>query len=130
LIYQLNKPPVFAAYCHCTECRQRNSSPCTGFVMGLYDSMVLSGQSDQYSEPGGSGAPLEHHRCTNCGTVMYSRIHRLKNIVGIPASTLENPEVFKPVAHLWTQSKVPWFDINDALPQFKGPPKLPAEFLN
>lgn len=129
LTYQLNKPPVYAAYCHCTECRRRNSSPCTSFVMGWLDSLNLTGESHQYCETGGSGAPLEHHRCVNCGTVVYTRIHALSNIVGLPASTLNDESLFQPVAHIWTQSKEPWLEINDQLPQLPGPPRLPPELL-
>jgi len=129
LSYELNKMPVYAAYCHCIECRQRNSSPCTSFIMGLQDSLSVSGKSDKYSEASGSGSTLDHHRCINCGTVVYTRINRLKNIVAIPSATLLDEKHFQPIEHLWVQSKVSWFDINDGLPQRSGPPKLPVELL-
>ena len=130
LSYELSKAPVYAAYCHCTECRQRNSSPCTSFMMGLQDSLNVLGKYDEYSEASGSGSTLDHHRCINCGTVVYSRINRLKNIVAIPSTTLLDEKYFQPVEHLWVQSKVSWFEISDDLPQRSGPPKLPAGLLN
>jgi len=129
LSYELNRPPVYAAYCHCTECRQRNSSPCTSFIMGLKDSLTVSGKSDEYSEASGSGSTLDHYRCINCGTVVYMRINRLNNIVAIPSATLLDEKYFQPIEHLWIQSKVPWLEIKDGLPQRAGPPSFPAGFL-
>lgn len=129
LSYELNAPPVYAAYCHCTECRQRNSSPCTSFIMALQNSMTVAGQSDAYTEASGSGSTLDHHRCKECGTVVYMRINRLRNIVAIPSATLLDESHFKPVEHLWVQSKEPWLEINDGLPQRNGPPKFPSGSL-
>lgn len=127
--YELNKPPVYAGYCHCTECRSRNSSPCTSIMFALEDSLSVSGSSDRYSEIGGSGSTIEHFRCAQCGTILYSRPHILKIIVAIPAATLKDASIFKPLAHVWVRSKEPWLDINDGLPQRSGPPKLPAALL-
>ncbi len=128
--YELNKPPVYAAYCHCTECRLRNSSPCTSFIMGLVNCLVVAGEHDLYSEASGSDSTLDHHRCSCCGTVLYTRVNKLENIVAIPSATLIDESVFQPVEHLWVQSKLPWLEINDGLPQRSGPPKLPAGLLS
>jgi len=129
LSYELTSPPVYAAYCHCTECRQRNSSPCTSFIMGLQDSLLVSGRCNKYSEASGSGSTLDHHRCLTCGTLLYMRVNRLNNIVAIPSATLLDETLFQPVEHLWVESKVPWLEIKDGLPQREGPPAFPAEFL-
>ena len=129
LSYELKKPPVYAAYCHCTECRLRNSSPCTSFIMGLLDCLIVKGSHDTYSEASGSDSTLDHYRCTSCGTVLYSRINKLKNIAAIPSATLKDKTVFKPVEHLWVQSKEPWLQINDGLPQRSGPPRLPSGLI-
>jgi hypothetical protein len=129
LRYELNRPPVYAGYCHCTDCRSRNSSPCTALMFGLEDSLIVSGSCERYSELGGSGSTLEHFRCVQCGSTLYSRAHVLRNIVAIPAATLDDASIFKPVAHAWVRSKEPWLEITDGLPQYPGPPELPRTLL-
>lgn len=129
LSYELQQAPLYAAYCHCSDCRRRNSSPCTSFFMANLTAVQIKGDSHVYTEKGGSGAPLEHHRCTQCGTVVYAQVHALNNIAAIPAETLQDKSFFKPNAHVWVSSKEDWFEIKDDLPQLPGPPRLPKSLL-
>lgn len=44
--------------------------------------------------------------------------------MNIPAGTLDDDPGVRPVVHIFVGSKAPWFDIEDALPQFNEfPPK-------
>lgn len=127
--YTLSKAPLFAAYCHCTYCQKRNSSPCTSLIMIDSDSMATQGEFQQHSETGGSGKPLNIHRCSHCGTMLFMQVEALNNIVAIAAESLHDMQYFRPTAHLWTSSQQTWFDIKDELPQLPGPPKLPRAIL-
>jgi hypothetical protein len=44
----------------------------------------------------------------------------------IPAGSLDDDPIVRPVVHIHTASKAPWFEITDALPQFAEFP--PEEF--
>jgi hypothetical protein len=48
----------------------------------------------------------------------------------IPAGSLDDDPIVRPVVHIHTMSKASWFEITDALPQFAEypPEKFWAEF--
>lgn len=128
--YEVTQEPFNAGYCHCTDCRERTSSPCTSFMMVDKAAMKNSGTTDSYKDTGGSGAPLDIHRCTECGNVLFMDVYALKNVAAIPSETLIDQSYFKPTAHYWVSSKLPWFEIMDNLEQRLGPPHIPRELLN
>lgn len=129
LSYHVTQPIVLAAYCHCHACQKRTSAPCTGFIMVKESATEFKGNMQGYTETGGSGAPMDHNRCTDCGTAVFTRLNVLEDIIGIPASTLNKPEDFQPEVHVWTSSKDARFEIKDELPQLPGPPLSVAKFI-
>ena len=43
-------------------------------------------------------------------------------MIALKAGTLDAPEAFAPVMHIWTRSALPWAAIPEDLPRFeKGP---------
>ena len=65
-------------------------------------------------------APHQDDRCfcSNCGSNVPV-IEKEANNVIIPAGTLDTDPGIKPIVHIFTGSKAPWYEINDALPQFE-----------
>ena len=127
--FTVSRGPLFAGSCHCKACRQRSSAPCTGFMMMDEPSFELVGETHSYRETGGSGAPIEHQRCSKCGSAIYTKLYALKNILAVPEVLLDDRQVFQPQQHVWVSAKQDWFEINDGLMEQPGPPKLSAELL-
>jgi len=125
--FQASHPPLFAGYCHCQACRQRSSANATAFMMMDEKGFTLQGETHSYRESGGSGAPIEHQRCSHCGSTLYTKLYVLKNILAVPAVLLDDAALFQPQQHVWVSAKPDWYDINDDLPQQPGPPQLSAE---
>lgn len=90
---------------------------------------TLQGETHSYRETGGSGAPVEHHRCIKCGSTVYTKLYVLKNIFGVPAELLDDKNIFQPEQHVWLSAKQDWFEISDDLLQQPGPPKLSPELM-
>ena len=42
----------------------------------------------------------------------------LADRVQVAVGSLDQPERVSIVDHVWTQERIPWFQINDALPRF------------
>ena len=127
--FSVTRAPLFAGYCHCNACRQRSSASCTAFLMMDEPSFTLVGETHSYRETGGSGAPIEHKRCSQCGSTIYTKLYVLKNTVALPAALLDDKSVFRPQQHVWVSAKQDWFEISDDLPQQPGPPQLSAELM-
>ena len=68
-------------------------------------------------------ARLEADRCfcVRCGTRLYNHAPS-RGMVSIVVNTLETDGILRPIAHINTESKCAWLDINDGLPQFLAVP--------
>jgi hypothetical protein len=109
-------------HCHCSMCR-RASGSCfaTNASVRKEDFRILSGHDlikEYESSPGNQRA-----FCSTCGTPLYGTFSDLPLVRRVRLGTLDIAQGAKSVAHMWTGSKSDWFEITDALEQFKeGPP--------
>lgn len=123
LTVSVEQAPVFSCYCHCHACQARSSAPCTGFVMVKQSATNIRGKLQTYNDQGGSGQPIVQHRCTDCGSTVFSELKVLEDIIAIPSARLVDASFFQPEAHVWVSSKDPRFEITDDVTQQAGPPK-------
>jgi hypothetical protein len=54
--------------------------------------------------------------CAQCGTTLAWQTDAGKNQLALTLASFDNPEQLPPKVHVWTESKMQWFAINDALP--------------
>jgi hypothetical protein len=73
LRYRLASGPMFVHCCHCRDCQRQTGS---AFVLNalIETNRVekLSGETRAVAAPTDSGRPNHIHRCTSCGTAMWS----------------------------------------------------------
>jgi hypothetical protein len=63
-------------------------------------------------------SPGEHKGfCSNCGSSLYSKFDANPEVYGFPLGTLDTDPGVKAQRHVFVDSKAPWFDIADDLPQ-------------
>jgi hypothetical protein len=63
-------------------------------------------------------SPGEHKGfCSNCGSSLYTRFDAHPEVLGFPLGTLDTDPGVRPQRHIFVQSKAPWFEITDDLPQ-------------
>jgi hypothetical protein len=55
------------------------------------------------------GHTKRHGRCPECGCCIWGEI--TPEILALQAGTLDDTSWLKPIAHIWTSSAQPWFDI-------------------
>ena len=60
----------------------------------------------------GSGKPHEVFFCGNCNTRLWSKYHAAPgDTLLVRVGTLDHPEKVKPDVHIFTRSKLPWFEL-------------------
>jgi hypothetical protein len=59
--------------------------------------------------------------CTRCGSPM-PRLDTGRHIAIIPMGSLDDDPQLRPSEHIWAESRAPWFEIADSLPQHPGAP--------
>ncbi len=57
--------------------------------------------------------------CPRCGTQLAFRDHRLPDKIDITSASLDKPELAPPADHIWTRSRIAWFDTADDLPRHR-----------
>jgi hypothetical protein len=118
--YRLDGEPVDAGYCHCRMCRRAAGAPVLAW--GIWPAAAFRGL---VGEPAvlRSSARGERGFCGRCGTHLLFRDPEDPEFVEANLATLDDPAAVRPRRHIWTASRIPWFELADDLPRCpEGPP--------
>lgn len=119
LRYRLHGWPMFTYCCHCTECRRQTGS---AFVINAQIESdrveVLSGEPIAVPVPTESGYPHDIYRCETCQTAVWSNYGRRSWLLFIKVATLDDPAAFRPEAHIYLRSRLPWLALDASIPGF------------
>jgi len=124
--YKLTAAPLIVHACHCRDC-QRLSGGAFALNVWIEKRFVEADHAKLRSVmvPAGSGKPQEIFRCSDCGTVMWSKYHGAPgDTVLLRAGTLDHPEAIKPDVHIFTRSKLPWLELPAGARSFESFYKL------
>ena len=117
--YRLKTPPMFVNCCHCRDCQRETGS---AFVInGVIEAdriEMLKGNPEPVSMPTDSGRPHDIYRCPDCRIALWSDYGR-RPIRFVRVSTLDEAAAFKPDAHIFTRSKLPWVRLPEEAPAFE-----------
>ncbi len=111
--YKLTATPLIVHACHCRDCQRITGGP---FVINIWieSRFVDAGSAQPKSFPlkGGTGKLHEVFFCANCGTYVWSKYHIVpSDCLFVRAGTLDNPDAVKPDVHIFTRTKLPWFEL-------------------
>jgi hypothetical protein len=112
--YSLPDEFLYAANCHCSNCRRTTGSAFKPFAGIEREKLaILRGERDLllYGDAAGHDA-----HCGVCGSLLYSVV-RDGAYVHVALGTLEGDPSVRPSRHIFVGSKAPWFSITDDLPQ-------------
>jgi hypothetical protein len=113
---------LYAANCHCSECRRTTGSAFKPFAGIEREKLTVTQGQDKiliYGEEQGNDT-----HCKMCGSLLYSVV-RDGAFVHVAMGTLVDGPTIRPTKHIFVGSKAPWFTITDGLPQYEG--HAPAE---
>jgi hypothetical protein len=105
---------VYAANCHCSNCRRATGSAFKPFAGIAREKLRVTQGADRlmiFGEENGHDA-----RCGACGSLLYSVV-RDGAFVHVAMGTLVDDPAIRPSRHIFVGSKAPWFTITDDLPQ-------------
>jgi hypothetical protein len=105
---------VYAANCHCSNCRRATGSAFKPFA-GIEREKLRITQGDDNLMIFGDDSGHDAH-CKTCGSLLYSVI-RDGTFVHVAMGTLVDDPSIRPSKHIFVGSKAPWFEITDDLPQ-------------
>ena len=114
--YEVADAFIYAANCHCSNCRRATGSAFKAFAGIERDRLRITrgdGNLMIFGDENGHDA-----RCKLCGSLLYSVV-RDGAFVHVTMGTLVGDPTIRPTKHLFVGSKAPWFTITDDLPQWQ-----------
>lgn len=106
-----------AGFCHCKQCQRASGSafavnaPVRTRYFELYAGAELVREYES--------SPNKYRAfCSRCGSPVYSRRDEEPEIRRIRLGTLDSDPERRPLAHVHTSSKAPWYEIHDDLPRY------------
>jgi hypothetical protein len=107
---------VYAANCHCSNCRRTTGAAFKSFAGIGRNRLRITKGEDNLMIVGEANANDTH--CSLCGSLLYSVV-RDGAFVHVAMGSLVDDPIIRPRAHIFVGSKAPWFTITDDLPQYQ-----------
>jgi hypothetical protein len=114
--YEVADEFLYAANCHCSDCRRTTGSAFKSFAGIEREKLVLTEGEDKLLIFGDQSGHNAH--CGRCGSLLYSLV-RDGAYVHVAMGTLVDDPSIRPTEHIFVGSKAGWFTITDDLPQHK-----------
>jgi hypothetical protein len=105
---------LYAANCHCSNCRAATGSAFKAFAGIERDKLELTDGLDSLLVFGEDD--LNNTRCGVCGSLLFSLVRDGAYVHVAMGSLVDAPSI-RPTEHIFVGSKAPWFEITDDLPQ-------------
>jgi hypothetical protein len=119
--YASDLAPVDAGYCHCRNC-QRSGAPVLAFCSFPAATFRYQAQPPRAFRSSGHG---QREFCPSCGTqIAYRDDDGLT--VDVNLGSLDDPASVRPTHHVFTESRIAWFETADDLPRYAGSSRAAA----
>jgi hypothetical protein len=84
--------------------------------------VVIEGELRDYESIADSGNRMHRRFCAVCGTQMFSETESRPHLIFIRAGTLDDRELARPGATIWTAEAPTWACFDPELPRIPGQP--------
>jgi hypothetical protein len=112
--YQVADEFLYAANCHCSNCRAGTGSAFKPFAGIERAKLEVTEGADRLLIWGDDNG--NHTRCAVCGSLLFSVV-RDGAFVHVALGSLTDEPAIRPTEHIFVGSKAPWFEITDDLAQ-------------
>ena len=118
--FEVRGPLGPVRYCHCSRCRRATGTAFSANSRVLSDDFSVTSGKDRITEYEMASGVFRGF-CSRCGSPIYARLETEPAYLRVRLGTLEGDPGVRPIGHVWVDSKAPWFEISDSLPQADGP---------
>ena len=118
--YRISAKPRHADYCHCRMCQRSTGAPVVPWLTVASEAFAwTTGEPAVYR----SSPKAERLFCPVCGTQLAFRELAEPDHLDVTVASLDDPAAIRPSHHIWTASRISWFDTADDLPRYpeRGP---------
>jgi ADP-ribosyl-[dinitrogen reductase] hydrolase len=124
IAYEIDGPLGPIGHCHCRTCRKAHAAAF---------STVATVDRARFRWARGAGLVASYESspgkkrsfCPRCGSQLIAAWDHRPTVI-VRVGSLDSDPGEKPVAHIWTSDRAPWFEPTDSLPKFAGAATRPA----
>ncbi len=117
--FEIDPPTKWCAHCHCTVCRRAHGAAfVTWFGVLLEQFRIVSGEEDLRWYQ--SSKEAKRGFCKKCGSTMLFQSNRWADEMHIVLSNIVGEIDRSPAAHVFYDTHVEWFSVNDNLKLLGG----------
>jgi hypothetical protein len=120
--YRITAPPMVTRVCWCRLCQYLGSGSGTVNVCFPSAAVSVEGELRDFACLADSGNAMHRRFCPRCGTQLFSEAEVRPHLIFVRAGTLDDREVARPAATIWTSQAPSWACIDEALPQVEAQP--------
>jgi len=105
-----------AGYCHCSICRRSSGAPVMAWVNTPRVGFRLLRGTPRFVA---TSAEFRRAFCADCGTIMWTESIEPQrwNMVSVHHGTIGRAAEIEPASHLCFDDRLPWLQIDDAIPR-------------
>lgn len=106
-----------AGYCHCSICRRSSGAALMAFANSPRSGFAVTRGAPRFIA---TSPEFERAFCADCGTVMWSQSRDPARwaMVSAHLGTLDRAAQIAPAMHICHADRLPWLQVDDALPRF------------
>lgn len=120
--YRISAAPIATRVCWCRLCQYLGSGNGTVNVCFARDALSVAGELRDFPSVADSGNAMHRRFCPTCGTQVFSEAEARPHLIFVRAGTLDDREIAKPAATIWTSEAPSWACIDSTLPRVAAQP--------
>jgi len=120
--YRVTAGPMATRVCWCRVCQYLGAGSGTVNVCFPTNAMTIEGETRDYRSLADSGNVMHRRFCPACGTTLFSEAESRPHLIFVRAGTLDDPEIARPGATIWTSQAPSWACIDESLPKNERQP--------
>jgi hypothetical protein len=119
--YRVTGAPIVSATCQCRTCRKASAAAIVPWIhVASAQFAFTAGRPVEFA----SSPSVTRTFCARCGTPLTYWKESYGPTIDVTTCSLDDPDAFPPVVHLWTSHGLGWVKLDDGLPSFEeGPPE-------
>jgi hypothetical protein len=119
--------PIGVRQCWCRVCQYLGAGSGTVNAIFAKDAVTVSGPLTDYVCRADSGSVMHRRFCAECGTPVFTEAEPRPHLIAVRVGALDDPNLAKPVAIIWTKSAPSWACFDPGLPQTEAQPAAPPK---
>ncbi|RYD25882.1 MAG: GFA family protein [Verrucomicrobiaceae bacterium] len=111
--YESTAEPVLMLKCHCRDCQQITGGPYVPAVIFPHQAFrVTQGEIRKHATDSENGGHNLRGFCPECGSRLTGADSPEHGVIGVVASSLDDPSIFQPRFEMYMEDAQPW-DVMD-----------------